>query len=203
MINREEEQNYLNKNSGYRIEQTLLWALNWTEFKKLIKDFEKTYNIERSKLVEIYKKRISQDDYKNWNELERYLIKMTFHYFCWGVELNMNKGFIKKMKMYYRLHFTDIWKSRNFEFFDINSIPIREVIGIYCKLPDSLRRNIRCIFPDHRDLSSSFKIYENTNSFCCFWCWRKWNAVNFLSEIEGITTKEAFLKLKNLFINKN
>jgi DNA primase len=51
---------------------------------------------------------------------------------------------------------------------DIQTIPIKEIISMYAKIPNDLRRNIRCILPNHRDKSASLRIYENNNSFYCF-----------------------------------
>lgn len=201
MISREEQEKYLKSSSSYWVQQALLWSFTSSELQNLIKDFEHTYNKERSKLLKKYKAKLSQDCYIKGNEMEKHFIKMMFHCFEWGEELNMNKEVIKKLKTYYKLHFTDMLEAKKYTAFDINTIPIKEVIWMYCTIPNSLRRNIRCMFPDHKDSSASFKIYEDTNSFCCYGCWRKWNSVNFLSEMEWITTTEAFLKLKNLFNN--
>jgi hypothetical protein len=128
---------------------------------------------------------------------------MMFYYFHWGEEISVNKEVIMKFKFYYKLSFSDIIERNKYIQFDASNIPIKEVIWNFCILPDNIRWNIKCMFPDHKDSTASFRIYENTNSFCCFWCGRKWNAINFISEILWISKKEAYKKLFYLFNKKN
>jgi len=70
----------------------------------------------------------------------------------------------------------------------------------YCWVKDSdkyKRRNIMCPLPDHKDKTPSFHIYENTNTWRCFGCWKWWTQIDFLMEYYKIPLKEAidrFLK---------
>jgi DNA primase len=86
---------------------------------------------------------------------------------------------------------------KEFKKININDIPIIQVIWKYIKLPANLYRNIKC--PLHNEKTWSFKIYKDTNSFYCFGCWKGWNAINFISEIENIDTKEAYKRFIDLF----
>jgi hypothetical protein len=83
---------------------------------------------------------------------------------------------------------------------DVNEVSIETVIWMYIKLPSNLRRNICC--PLHKDNTASFKIYKDTNSFYCFGCRRWWNAINFISYMEWISTKDAYKKFIEYFSNK-
>lgn len=195
------EKEYLEINSPFRIEKELLSSFSKNDLDILIKEFEKLYKVERYKLIFEYKKRISQNDYKIWNDFEKYFIKMCFHYFQWWVELNINKDVIKKLKFHYKLYFTPLSKYKKFQTLDLTQIPISQIISLYAKLPDNLNRNFHCPFSEHQDSSSSFRIYENTNSFHCFWCQRWGNVVNFISKIEWITIAEAYKKLTLLYNN--
>jgi DNA primase len=110
----------------------------------------------------------------------------------------MNKNFLEKLKKYYKEKY-EITHSYKREKFDISTISICEVISWYISLPKSLKRNIRC--PLHKDKTASFRIYSNTQSFYCFWCHKWGNIVNFVSEIENISPKEAFKKLAQIYSN--
>lgn len=200
-IDKSIERRYLEDNSSYMIEKKLLGNISKDDLQILIKDFQKLYNLERNKLIMKYKRRISQNDYKSYNDFEQYFIKMCFHYFNWGTELNINKEVVRKLKFYYKLYFTPLNKYKKYQSLDLTQIPITQVISLYTKLPDNLSRNFHCPLPNHNDSSSSFRIYENTNSFYCFWCQKWGNIVNFISEIEWITFPEVYKKLILLFNN--
>jgi hypothetical protein len=83
---------------------------------------------------------------------------------------------------------------------NINSILISDVIWKYIQLPQNLKRNIKCPFPDHKDKSASFRIYEDSNRFHCFWCNKNWDGVNFISYMENYSNKEAFKIFINLYL---
>jgi hypothetical protein len=122
---------------------------------------------------------------------------MINYFLAWWEELEISKSFLDKLERTYKLNF----ESRNVykKEIDIQKIPIREILGLYIKVPDNLRRNIKCFLPNHKDKTASMKIYENTNSFYCFGCWKSWNILNLIAEMEWITTKEAYKKLLNLY----
>jgi len=138
-----------------------------------------------------------KDNYKDLDEISKYFIDMLEYYFSWWEEIELTKKFLDRLTRFYKINYekdTSYKKS-----LDIKSIPIKQILSQYIKIPSNLRRNIRCIFPDHRDKSASFKLYENNNSFYCYWCHRWWNILNLISEIEWITTKQAYKKLLNLY----
>ena len=148
-----------------------------------------TYSLARKQLNPLY---------KELSDIDKYYLEQYEYYFHWWEELNRTKNFVSRMDNFYKLN--HIKQNKNtFKNIDLNSISIREVISMYTKIPDNLRRNIKCILNDHNDKTSSFKIYENTNSRYCFWCKKWWNVVNFLSDIEGISNRKAFKRICNLF----
>lgn len=49
--------------------------------------------------------------------------------------------------------------------------------------------------PFHKEKDSSFKVYPDGRGWFCFGCGEGGNATNFISRIEGISTKEAYKKL--------
>lgn len=79
-------------------------------------------------------------------------------------------------------------------------IPITDVITtLIWKDVHNLRRNLKCPFPDHNDWTASFHIYENTNTFKCFWCHKQWSQIDFIKYYNQIDLKEAikiFTKFK-------
>jgi hypothetical protein len=135
--------------------------------------------------------------YEELNKISKYFIEVFEYYFAGGEEIELTKKFLERLTRFYRVNYEMDQSIR--KHIDIQSISIRDIVGMYDRLPDNLRRNIRCMFSDHRDLSASLRIYEDTNSFYCFWCQRWWNIVNFISEMEKIDQKEAFKKVVKLY----
>ena len=56
----------------------------------------------------------------------------------------------------------------------------------------------KCFLPSHDDKTSSFKIYENTNSWYCQWCRRWGDQISFLEHYYWINNKEAVKKFISL-----
>jgi len=192
------EKEYLSKQSSYWNEQYILWSFSKEELHNEILDMEKIYKIERNKLLKIYKNRISKKDYINGSEMDKYFIRTVFNTFYGWIELNLYKDLINKFKMYYKVNHTDFYKWSSYIPFDINSAKIKDVISMYVRIPNnSTRRNLHC--PIHLDSSPSFKIYEKNNSYYCFGCKSWWNPANFIADIEGITYKEGFKKLIQIY----
>lgn len=191
------EKEYFNKYSPYNIEKSILETFSKEEFINFIKDFE--FKIKQIDFI--YNKRLSENlkSYKDFElkELDRFFIETHFYYFNWWEEIQELKESLSKIKFYYRLYHLE--KNNNYKNFDIKSVPIEQVIWMYIKLPSNLNRNLKC--PLHEDKTASFRIYKNTKSYFCFWCWKWWNIVNFISDIENITTKEAYKKIVNLYSN--
>jgi hypothetical protein len=135
--------------------------------------------------------------YEEINAISKYFIDVFEYYFSWGQEIELTKKFLERITRFYKLNYE---MNNNFrKQVDIQSIPIREIIEMYMRLPDNLKRNLRCPFPNHNDSSASFRIYEHTNSFYCFGCQKWWWIVNFIAEIENIDQKEAFKKIIKLY----
>lgn len=188
------EDEYMRNQTQFLIEDKILYSFEKNDLEKLISSIEKEY----LKEVLPYKHQIAKVIKKQeLNEIEEYFIQQLYFFFSWWYEINKTKEFIERLKRFYKLNHTDFLKNIEFKKIDINTIPITEIISMYTKLPWSLSRNMNC--PLHKDNSPSFHIYEETNSFYCFGCHKWWNAINFVAEIENITTKEAFKKIVNLY----
>jgi hypothetical protein len=137
--------------------------------------------------------------YDNLNAIEKHFIDLMEYYFNWWKEFEETKVFLDRLKRFYKVNYEIQNKFKNFKSFDVKSVSIIEVLSNYMKIPNNLKINIRC--PLHKEKSWSFRIYKNTNSFYCFWCHKWWWIVEFVSEIENITKKEAYKKLANLYSN--
>lgn len=55
-----------------------------------------------------------------------------------------------------------------------------------------------CPFPDHRDSSPSFDVWDDTGRYKCWGCGRSGDILEFFKIIDGISFKEALLKLSAL-----
>lgn len=190
------EKVYLEKNSKFKIEETLLYSLTLKEIQGFIQPLHTEYIGMTSEINEtilgIKKK------YPDLDELSKYAIKLLVDMELWWerqkeLEKTLNRF---NSHLYSRLPSKKRY-SKQYRKIDINEIPITEVISRYIKLPSNLRRNFKC--PIHNEKTWSFKIYPETNSWFCFWCNKGWNAINFISEMEGIGKKEAFKRLIDYF----
>lgn len=191
------EKQYLNKNSSYFIEQELLHSFSKDDLKNLIEITKEEYLKEKLPYLNKIERDKLKMNYKELDELSQYFIDLINYFFAWWEELEISKSFLDKLERTYRLNF----ESKNFrkKEIDIYKIPIREILSFYIKVPDNLKRNLKCFLPKHKDKTASLRIYENTNSFYCFGCWKSWNILNLIAEMEWITTKEAYKKLLNLY----
>ena len=79
----------------------------------------------------------------------------------------------------------------------LNYIKISEVVLNYTDIK-SVRKNIKC--PFHKDKSPSMKLYQDTNSFYCFSCWRAGNVINFIQQIEWLSFYESLKFLQNNYL---
>ena len=62
----------------------------------------------------------------------------------------------------------------------------------------TIRRNeLICLCPFHAEDTPSFNANLETGIYHCFGCGAKGNAVTFVAEMEGISTKEAWKKIQN------
>lgn len=193
------KEEYLYKNTSYKIEQEFLYSLSKTDFKAFINNFRVDYN--RVKVpynIQLNKLKKSKN-YINWNELEKFLLEQILYWFDDWEEVKKKRKILEKLETFFKLNHTDFLKQNEYEKIDVNSIPIERVISYYTsKNFENNRKNYVCPFPDHRDKTASFHIYKNKNIFVCFWCHKKWNAINFISYMENIDNKEAFKKFISL-----
>lgn len=191
------EREYIKNHNPYLIEENLLYSFSKRELKDLINDTKKLYLKEKLPYSHKLQRERIKESYKELDEISKYFVDMIKYYFSWWEEIEITKHFIDRLTRFYKVNYEmDSSYKKNL---DIQTIPIKEIISMYAKIPNDLRRNIRCILPNHRDKSASLRIYENNNSFYCFWCHKWWNILNIISEIEWITTKEAYKKLLNLY----
>ena len=75
-------------------------------------------------------------------------------------------------------------------------ILIRDVVAHYVTLPHRARPGslIPCPFPEHKDWTASFMIYDKTNSVRCFWCQKGGSAIDFIMGMEGCSVGTAIQK---------
>ncbi len=191
------EREYMKKHNQYLIEEYLLYSFSKRELKDLIEATKSEYFKEKLPYSHKLQRQRVKESYKELDVISKYFIDMLEYYFAWWEEIEFTKQFIDRLTRFYRVNY-EVDNSYK-KSLDIRSIPIKEIISMYAKTPNNLRKNIRCIFSNHRDKSASLRIYENNNSFYCFWCHKWWNILNLISEIEWITTKEAYKKLLTLF----
>ena len=72
----------------------------------------------------------------------------------------------------------------------LNSIDIIDIISQYVDLKKSWRNYI-WLCPFHNEKTPSFVVSEDKQIFKCFWCWKWWNVITFLKEIENIEFYDA------------
>lgn len=188
---------YLSKNSVYLIEKNLFEVLSKEEFIFLIKDFDLFIKLKEQEYNN--KLKLSYQKYNNLSEFDKYFIEMYYFYFEWWNYIKMYIESLNKIKTFYRLIY---WIASSMKTIDIKNITIESILALYINIPSNLNRNIKCILPNHKDSSPSFRVYKNTNTFYCFGCRKWWNIINLISEIEQISTKEAFKKIVKLYNNK-
>jgi hypothetical protein len=191
------EREYMRQNVPYLIEEQLLNSLSKEELKSLIELVKDEYV--RQKLpyeYQLWRKKI-KEGYEELNAISKYFIEIFEYYFSGWQEIELTKKFLERISRFYKMNYdmNNNYKKQ----IDVQSIPIREIVEMYTRLPDNLRRNIRCPFPGHNDSSASFRIYEHTNSFHCFGCIKSGNIVNFIANIENIDQKSAFKKIIKLY----
>ncbi|MCP4523673.1 MAG: hypothetical protein GY828_05675 [Candidatus Gracilibacteria bacterium] len=191
------EREYMKKYNSYMIEESILYSFSKIELKEFINATKSEYLKEKLPYSHNLQRQRLKESYKELDEISKYFIDMLEYYFAGGEEIELTKQFLDRLTRFYKVNYE--MNSSYKKNLDIQSIPIKEIISMYGKIPSNLRRNIRCILPSHRDKSASLRIYENNNSFYCFGCHKGGNILNLISEIEGITTKEAYKKLLNLY----
>ncbi len=187
---------YLEKNTPYWIERTLIDSMSNDELYDFLVPLESEYTALKTEIETIYHEIIWNS--KKLEEISKYFLYKVVELKVWWNRFDEIKNTLERVNtlIYSKVsHNSNTYSEKRI---DIKDIPIATVIGKYTKLPWNLNRNMRCCFPSHKDKSASFRLYTNTNSFYCFGCLKWWNVLNFISEMENITTKEAYKKLLSL-----
>ena len=193
------EKKYFEKYNTWRIEEEFLYSLSKEDLKDLINSTNKSYLKNYMPYVFTLSRKSFKPWYDNLNRFDKYFIEQMEYYFNWWQELEKTKIFLDRLKRFYKINYEEENKFRNFKKFDVNSVPIIDVLSSYMKIPNNLTRNCPC--PLHKEKTGSFRIYKNTQSYFCFGCKSWWWIVEFVSEIENITKKEAYKKLAKLYSN--
>jgi len=197
-FNELEKQYYENHNT-WKIEEEILYSFSKEDLKKLIENTKISYLKDFMPYEHILMRKKFKEWYEDLNGIEKYFIELMEYYFNWWQELEITKSFLDRLDRFNKLNYQEKNKFKNYKAFDVNSVSIIDVLSNYMKIPYNLKRNIKC--PLHKEKSWSFKIYKNTNSFYCFGCKSWWWIVEFVSEIENITKKEAYKRLAELYSN--
>lgn len=195
MQNLLDEKEYLEINSAYHIEKQLLQSFKKEDIKEFILPLYTEYKEINQKISEELEK--SKKEYGELDEVSEYFIEQMTLWRCWGERKEELEHILYKFNSCLYSKEPRSKKQHIREKIDIGMIPIEAIISKYTTLPKNKNQNIKCPFPDHTDNTASFKIYNKTNSFYCFWCCRGWNVINFISYMEWISTKEAYRRLED------
>ncbi len=161
------------------------------EVKQVIPQKITEWNEKRNELRDIVKKKLmlirdkvsnefSQWFWREWvkvNEGEK-LLKIDGHIARLKRLLLVAKGKIPKG----RLTEEEIQKALH--------TPIENVANQYIQLRQS-GRNLVGLCPFHNEKHPSFFVYPETNSFCCYGCWKSGNVINLVKEVYNFSFKEA------------
>ncbi|MFK7780496.1 MAG: CHC2 zinc finger domain-containing protein [Candidatus Gracilibacteria bacterium] len=186
--------NYPNSN----IERKILESFSKKTLSSLKNDTEREYFELKSIYLKDLRKIQQKDNYLNGSELEKYFLEQFFYYFEGGYELKKTLDFIEKVESFYIWNHTSV-KDKKSKYIDFKTIPIVPFISKFVKIPGNLKNNFICIFPDHKDKTASFHIYEKTNTFKCFGCGKSGGAVNFIEGYYGIENNKACKKILSLY----
>ena len=192
------QKEYLENHNTWKIEESILDSFKRWELKKCIEGLNKEYlDIKLPYIKQVWEAKKQQ----LW-EFDTYFIDQLYYCFHWWEELYLHRqNMIQRFENFYKRRYANRGNKYINTPFDINSVPIVEVLSNYMRVPQNLKRNISC--PIHKEKTGSFKIYTSSNSWYCFGCMKWGNAINFVSEVENISNNEAFKKLANLYSNQN
>jgi len=92
----------------------------------------------------------------------------------------------------------------------LSRVDIVDIVSQYVNLKKTWR-NYTWLCPFHSEKTPSFVVSEEKQIFKCFWCWKWWNAITFLREIENldfydalkILAEKAGIELKTKNFTKN
>ena len=72
----------------------------------------------------------------------------------------------------------------------LNSADIVEIVWEYVNLKKTWK-NYTALCPFHSEKTPSFVVSPDKQIFKCFWCWKWWNVITFIKEIENIDFYDA------------
>lgn len=80
------------------------------------------------------------------------------------------------------------------------TISIQDIIEVttWIKIHNTYRL-IKCPFPDHKDWTASFKVYDKTNSFYCQWCKKGWSQIDFIRYMSWCNLPDAIKNFLNFY----
>lgn len=83
-----------------------------------------------------------------------------------------------------------------------NTVPFKKVFRLYGIRIDEVNRKITCPFKSHkggRESTASFYFYPETNSYCCYGCRQGSSPVDFVANMDRISTGKAAQKILDNF----
>ena len=192
------EKEYFEKHpSQYQIGELILESTPRWEIYQLRVEAEDDYFVRKNvcitELNHIKKGKV----YLSGSEIERYFIEKVYYYFSNLHLIEETLPFITKLENYYNIHYwNQYWNKKKIDF---NWIDIVEFLSRFIKVPSNLNKNFPCVFPDHKEKTWSFRVYQKTNSFFCFGCHRGGKSVQFLQYFYWIEKSEAVKKVIKIY----
>ena len=192
------EENYLEKNYYWRIEEILLKDISKSdlyaykkEYKEILIKEEKNVSLDIEKFVLGF-----------WiiDALENMFLREYWRIFLWWEGIEVSQKVFNRLDTFYKLNHLKT-KKWNYKKIDISSISLLDIMNKYAvKIPKNLKNNMKCPFiTTHNDKTASFRIYKKTQSFNCFGCSKGGWVVQFVQYMENLDdNKKAFKKLINL-----
>ena len=85
----------------------------------------------------------------------------------------------------------------------LSRVDIVDIVSDYVNLKRSWR-NFMWLCPFHNEKTPSFVVSPDKQIFKCFWCWKWWNAITFIKEIENVDFPDAIKILaEKAWVNLN
>lgn len=89
------------------------------------------------------------------------------------------------------------WREDSIDLNELKAnINIVSIFRYYWYLPGNYRKWMNIICPFHSDRSPSMHIYENGNTFKCFWCGIWWTQIDLIMNTDKLRISEAIKKLE-------
>ena len=197
------EEEYLQKNSRYKIERELLSTMSKEDLKTMINDKSKEEWFHKGNLVQYMTKLINSESYSSFDELEKIFFEWLVYIKAWWKQLEDTRKIIKDLQYLYDLKYTNkkVFTKGNLSKEIIDKVKNLDIENVIVKFTNStIRSNKSLKCPLHDDNRASFQIYTKTNSFYCYWCNVWWSPIEFTAKLFNLTNKEAINKLKTNFL---